>query len=108
MDSRYSVDRFVAGLLFGACIAWFASVAMDHWVLPSSIGQGLGLRLAIEAVVSACLVLPRPLLLKTVFRSRRSVFIQDEDVRAMLQGRVVGILSGVWVGATINSVLFSG
>ncbi|NKJ46262.1 hypothetical protein CIC12_05790 [Burkholderia sp. SG-MS1] len=108
MGSRYSVDRFVAGLLFGAFIAWFASVAMDHWVLSSPVGQGRGLRLVIEAVVSACLVLPRPLLLKTVLRSRRSVFIQDEDVRAMLRGRVVGILSGVWVGATINGLLFSG
>ncbi len=70
------------------------------------MGRAGGLRLAIEAAASACLVLPKPLLLKTVFRSRRHVFMQDVDVNAMLKGRVVGIASGIWMGATINSVLF--
>lgn len=106
MTSTYSVDRFIAGLLIGAVIAWFASAGMDHWGVSSHIEEGFALRLTIEALVAACLVLPQPLLLKTIFRSRRSVFIRDEDVRAMLQGRVVGILGGVWVGATINSMLF--
>lgn len=106
MVAGYSVDRFVAGFLMGAVIAWSASAGMDHWGVSGHIRDAVVLRLAIEAFLAACLVLPRPLLLKTIFRSRRSVFIRDEDVRAMLHGRIVGILGGVWVGATVNGVFF--
>lgn len=105
VSSTYPADRFSAGILFGAFVGWFASAGVDYWGLPSSLERGLGLRLAIEAAASACLVLPRPLLLKTVFRSRRSVFVQDEDVRAMLLGRVLGVPGGIWAGMLINSVI---
>jgi hypothetical protein len=95
MDSTYSVDRFVAGLLLGALVSWIISSSLDHWGLSSCVKDGLALRLAMEAVAAGCLILPRPLLRRTIFRSRRSVFIRDEDVRAMLQGRVVGM----WVAS---------
>lgn len=104
--SMYSVDRFAAGVLLGAVAGWLASVGVDHWELFSAGEHRFGLRLMIEAAAAACLVLPRPLLLKTVFRSRRSVFMRDADVDAMLRARALGIASGLWVGATINSMFF--
>lgn len=106
MSSTYAIDRFISGVLFGALVGWLVSAGADYWGSPFSAESGSGLRLALEAGVSACFVLPRPLLLATVFRSRRSVFVRDEDVRAMLLGRVVGVAGGMWVGAMINGVLF--
>lgn len=106
MDSRYSGKRFFAGVLLGAVVGWLASAGVDYWGVHLSMRKGFDSRLAIEVAVSACLVLPRPLLLKTVFRSRRNLFLREVDVNAMLKGRVVGIAVGIWVGATINSVLF--
>lgn len=106
MDSTYSAERFFASVLLGTLVGWLASAGVDYWGLRLSMRTGFDLRLAIEVAVSACLILPRPLLLKTVFRSRRNLFLRDVDVNAMLKGRVVGIASGIWLGATVNSVLF--
>ncbi|KXU85509.1 hypothetical protein CI15_20305 [Paraburkholderia monticola] len=92
-------------MVLGALVGWLVSAGVDHWRLMSSIDHGFGLRLALETAAACCLLLPRPLLLKTVFRSRRSVFIRDEDIRAMLLGRVVGVVSGIWIGATANCML---
>lgn len=106
MPLTYAGNSFLRGALLGALVGWFACTAVDHWAIASFVEQSLGVRLVIEAAASASLVLPRPLLLKTIFRLRRSVFIADEDVQAMLRGRVVGVIGGIWLGLTINSVLF--
>lgn len=106
VDSPYSADRFLASVLLGAIVGWLASAGVDYLRLQLSIGKGFDSRLAIEVAVSACLLMPRPLLMKTVFRSRRNLFMRDVDVNAMLKGRVLGIAGGIWVGATVNSVLF--
>ncbi|WP_143809135.1 hypothetical protein [Paraburkholderia susongensis] len=82
------------------------SAAVDFWGLPFSLGQRFVLRLVVEGMVSACVVLPQPLLLKTVLREKRDAFMLDEDVDAMLRGRLLGIAGGLWVGATINSMMF--
>ncbi|APA87431.2 hypothetical protein BJG93_18165 [Paraburkholderia sprentiae WSM5005] len=105
VHSTYLAERFFGGVTLGVLVGWFVSAGVDHWKLTFSIGHGFALRLALKAVASACLLLPRPLLLKTVLRSRRSVFTRDEHVRAMLMGRVVGLVGGIWVGATVNSLL---
>lgn len=106
VESPYSADRFSAGVLLGALVGWLASAGVDYLKLHLSFGKGFDSRLAIEVVVSACLLLPRPLLMKTVLRSRRNLFMRDADVNAMLKGRVMGIAGGIWLGATVNSVLF--
>ncbi|MBC8730937.1 hypothetical protein [Paraburkholderia sp. UCT2] len=104
--SAYLTDRFVWGIALGALVGWAISAGVDHWRISHSIDPRFGLRLTPETVASACLLLPRPLLLKTVFRLRRSVFMRDEDVHAMLMGRLFGVLGGVWLGATVNCLLF--
>jgi hypothetical protein len=106
VQSTYSAERFFWGVALGALVGWLVSAGVDYWGLVSSFDRRFGLRLGLEVAASACLLLPKPLLMKTVFRSRRSIFVRDEDVRAMLMGRVIGVIGGIWFGATANGMLF--
>ncbi|MEW6340407.1 MAG: hypothetical protein AB1704_06970 [Pseudomonadota bacterium] len=91
----HPVDRLMSGLFLAALVTMSALFALS--MIPvGSFNDGLGLwHVAAGLAVAACIVFPRPLLLCTLLRAKRSPFLLDVDVNSMLIGRVMGLVFGV-------------
>ncbi|SIT43734.1 conserved membrane hypothetical protein [Paraburkholderia ribeironis] len=102
----HSSDRFIVGVLLGGAITAALAVVMTYFSIPSGhYGTG-AVRLAISGVIASCILFPRPLLFKTLLRSRRDVFLLDEDLNALLLGRAVGVICGLFAAVAIVASLF--
>ncbi|WP_052420949.1 hypothetical protein [Paraburkholderia ferrariae] len=97
----HSTDRLVSGALAGAIVTAFALLLLIWLDIPPEKHVGTALRLAVPLLISACAVLARPLLLKTVLRSRRDPLMLDEDLNSLLVGRALGVVAGFFFGVTL-------
>lgn len=100
---RHPVDRLFAGLFLTVAVTVTAIVALS--LLPfAGFDDGFSLRPVIAgAIVAACVVFPRTLLLRTVWRKRRSPFLLDDVLNNMLIGRAIGLIGGVIAGVWVLS-----
>jgi hypothetical protein len=96
-------DRLVAGVLIGALVTVFFVVGMLYLGVPSERHAGMAARLGLPVALASVLLFPMPLLHRTVLRERRSEFLLDEDLNAMLMGRLIGVIGGVALGVTVAS-----
>lgn len=62
---------------------------------------GLGILLG----VSSCILLPVPLLQRTVLRHRRDPFVDNEDLDNLLLGRFVGLILGLVAAIWLRSMV---
>jgi hypothetical protein len=97
----YPTDKFVAGVLLGCCLTAAFVVALMYFGIPNADHSSVFERLAIPVLAAACILYPRPVLLKTILRDRRDAFTLEEDVNAMLLGRTIGVLGGLAMGLTL-------
>ncbi|WP_233874677.1 hypothetical protein [Paraburkholderia adhaesiva] len=96
-----STDRLVSGAVTGALLT-AAIVILTIWLdLPSWRHADAFVRLAVPAAISAALLFPRPLLLRTVWKSRRDPWVFDEDLDQLMRGRAVGLVGGMFIGITL-------
>ncbi len=94
-------DKLVGGVLMGALLTAVFVVGLLYLGIPSEHHAGMVARLGLPVALSSVLLFPMPLLHRTVLRERRSEFILDEDLNAMLLGRVIGVIGGLALGVTL-------
>jgi hypothetical protein len=97
----HSSDRLVAGVLTGALLTTVFVVGMLYLGIPAEHHANMPMRLGLPVALSCLLLFPMPLMRRTVLRERRSQFVLDEDLNAMLLGRVIGVIGGVVLGVTL-------
>ncbi|CAD6560548.1 hypothetical protein ACFQ3P_34250 [Paraburkholderia sabiae] len=100
MDGHPS-DRLVAGVLVGALLTTVFVVGMLYLGIPAEHHANMAMRLGLPVALSCALLFPMPVLHRTVLRERRSQFLLDEDLNALLLGRVIGVIGGVALGVTL-------
>lgn len=98
-------DRLVAGVLVGGALTAVAVVGMLYLGIPSEHHANLAMRLGVPVALASGMLFPWPLLQRTVLRARRSDFLLDEDLNAVLLGRVIGVIGGLAIGATLATEL---
>jgi hypothetical protein len=97
----HSTDRLVAGSIAGGIVTASAVVLLNWLDFPSDRHFNGFVRLAVPALLSACALFPRPLLLRTVLRDRRDPMLLDDDLNHTLIGRALGLVGGVFIGITL-------
>ncbi len=105
VDSNDSVNKFMGGLFFGALVTTVIALAIGFLVDSFSILARLHSlhQIVVSAVVAALTLITRPVLLKTVWSSRRDPFLLDQDVTAIIQGRALGIVFGIIMAILIQN-----
>lgn len=105
MDT-HSTDKLIDGTLMGAITTAAVVVVLQYLGIPSEHYGSVAMQIAIPIVIAGCILLSRPLLLRTVLRSRRDPLLLDEDLNATLTGRIVGMIGGFFIGITLCSQFF--
>jgi hypothetical protein len=100
--NSHPIDRLIGGVLTGAIVTAAVSVILSYIGMPSGYGS-VGMRAAAPIVVSAGILFPRPILLRTVLGSWRDPVLLDEDLTVTLKGRAVGLIGGFFFGITLCS-----
>ncbi|MEX3931991.1 hypothetical protein AB4Y32_09285 [Paraburkholderia phymatum] len=101
----HSSDRLVAGVLLGAFVTSAFVIGMLYLGIPSGRHAHMAMRLGLPVALSCALLFPVPLLHRTVLRDRRSLFVLDEDLNALLLGRAIGVMGGIALGVTLATEL---
>jgi hypothetical protein len=101
MMHGHPVDRLVAGAIVGALVTTVLVLLLVWLDIPPEKRVGPAIRLAVPMLISACALLIRPLLHKTVLRERRDPLMLDEDLNQLLIGRVLGVVGGFFFGITL-------
>ncbi|WP_233862530.1 hypothetical protein [Paraburkholderia adhaesiva] len=101
-----STDRLVSGAITGALLT-AAIVILAIWLdFPSRRYADSFVRLAVPVMISAAVLFPRPLLLRTIWNGRRQPWVLDEDLDQLMRGRTVGLIGGVLIGITMAGQMF--
>ncbi|MFM0340953.1 hypothetical protein [Paraburkholderia fungorum] len=91
----HPVDKMFGGLFLTSLITLAILMVLPALPVPALNGT-LGIRqLLIGMSIAVGIVFPRPVLLRTLLRARRSPFLLDQDIDSMLIGRVMGLVFGV-------------
>ncbi|WP_345817782.1 hypothetical protein AAGS40_29655 (plasmid) [Paraburkholderia sp. PREW-6R] len=97
-SSDYLLRGSLQGLVLESALA-SAGMLVARSVDSSSLEMVVAL---LGAVLCGMLILLwRPLFDLTVWKSRRSPFVLDEDVRATIGGRLIGLVLGLGFGITV-------
>ncbi|WP_321886068.1 hypothetical protein [Paraburkholderia bannensis] len=99
----HPTDKLVAGSIVGGILTALLVVLMVWLDFPSDRHYSAAVRLAVPALISACLLFPRPLLHRTVLREKRDPNLLDEDLNLLLLGRVLGLIGGIIFGISLAS-----
>ncbi|CAG9273134.1 conserved membrane hypothetical protein [Paraburkholderia unamae] len=105
MMHGHPVDRLVAGAIVGALVTAILVLLLVWLDIPPEKQVGLAVRLAVPVLISACALLIRPLLFKTVLRERRDPLMLEEDLNQLLVGRALGVVGGFFFGVTLATQL---
>ncbi len=97
----HSTDRLVAGSIVGGIVTAFAVVLLTWLDFPSERHFNVYVRLAVPVLIAACVLFPRPLLMRTVLHERRDPTLLDEDLNHLLLGRALGLVGGLFIGITL-------
>lgn len=100
---KHPVDRLVGGIFFAVIVTLAVMVGLA--LLPfGNLDEARSLHVGLGIALSACIVLPRPLLMRSIWRGR-DPFILDDEVDNMLIGRVIGIVCGAAAGVFVLATL---
>ena len=100
MDT-HSTDKLIGGALAGAIVTAVVVVILRYFGIPSGRYDNVVAQAVAPIVVAAFILLTRPLLLRTVLHSRRDPLLLDEDLNAILIGRTLGLIGGLFIGITL-------
>lgn len=99
--SRQSTDELVAGSIVGGIVTALFVVLLVYLDFPPERRFDVFTRLAVPALLAACVLFPRPLLLRTVLRTRRHPMLLDGDLNLTLAGRALGLIGGLLIGSAL-------
>ncbi|WP_321813790.1 MULTISPECIES: hypothetical protein [unclassified Paraburkholderia] len=99
----HPTDKLVAGAIVGGVLTALLVVLLVWLDFPSDRHYSAPLRLAVPALISACLLFPRPLLHRTVLHAKRDPNLLDEDLNLLLLGRLMGLAGGIVFGISLAS-----
>jgi hypothetical protein len=105
MMHGHPVDRLVAGAIVGALVTTVIVLLFVWLDIPPEKLVGAAVRLAVPLVISACALLIRPLLFRTLLSKRRDPMMLDEDLNQLLVGRALGVVGGFFFGITLATQL---
>ena len=100
MDT-HSTDKLIGGALAGAIVTAVVVVVLRYLGFPSGRYDNVVLQAAVPILVAGCLLLTRPLLFRTVLRSRRDPLLLDQDLNSILTGRTIGLIGGFFIEITL-------
>ena len=100
MDT-HSTDKLIGGALAGAIVTAAVIVIFRYFGIPSGRYDNVVAQAVAPIVVAAFILFIRPLLLRTVLRSRRDPLLLDEDLNVILMGRTLGLIGGFFIGITL-------
>jgi len=103
----YPTDQLVSGMLKAALLTAalvFVSVYFGASLDAHYINRFF--ELGVPVLVSALILFPRPLLLRTLLRAKRDPFLLDEDLNLLLVGLAVGLVGGIFIGVTLCTEFF--
>jgi hypothetical protein len=105
VDSNDSVSQFMGGVFFGAFVTAVIVLLLGYagTFVPLIARLHSYQQILISAVIAVVVLITRPVLLKTVWSERRDPFLLDQDVVAMIQGRLLGIVFGIIVAILIQN-----
>ncbi|SDG57328.1 hypothetical protein SAMN05216466_1048 [Paraburkholderia phenazinium] len=103
MDTYSSTDKLIGGALIGAIFTAAVVVIFKYLGIPSGRYGNEVIQVVAPIVAAACILLPRPLLLRTILRERRDPLLLDEDLNATMTGRALGLIGGFFIGITLCS-----
>ncbi len=105
MESNDSVSKFMGGIFLGsfvtAVVVLLIGYAVSMVAALSSVHAIYQIAIAVVIVILAIIV--HPVLLKTVWSERRDPFLLDQDINAIIQGRLIGIPFGIIVAILIQN-----
>lgn len=109
MLDTHGAERFLDGVLLSGLMTTVITLIilyLDETWRWSHHDSAL-MRLAVSAGVAGVMVFTRPLLHRTILRSRRNIFLDDNDLTQTLFGRAVGLLGGLVLAIGMGADLFS-
>ena len=93
---KHPVDRLIAGIFVAVLVTVVVMVLLG--IVPfGDLDEARVLHVVLGITISACIVLPRPLMMRTFWRGRYP-FILDDEINNMLLGRGIGLLCGAAAG----------
>jgi hypothetical protein len=101
MNIAEPTNHLVASTLLAGLTTAMIVSCFRYFDIPSGHLANTATQILVPIVVAAALLLTRPLLLRTLLRDRRSPFLLDEDLNAMLIGRALGLIGGACIGITL-------
>lgn len=99
----HPTDKLVAGAIVGGILTALLVVLLVWLDFPSDRHYSAVVRLTVPALISACLLFPRPLLYRTILREKRDPSLLDEDLNLLLVGRALGLIGGIIFGISLAS-----
>jgi hypothetical protein len=99
----HPTDKLVAGTIFGGILTALLVVLMVWLDFPSDRHYSAVVRLSVPALISACVLFPRPILHRTILREKRDPSLLDEDLNLLLVGRALGLIGGIIFGISLAS-----
>nr|WP_315598872.1 hypothetical protein [uncultured Cupriavidus sp.] len=98
---RHPVDRLFTGIFLSAGVTLVVMMLLAQ--LPfGDLDESRGLHILLAVVIAACIVLPRTLLMRTIWRGR-DPFILEDELNNMLIGRGIGLVGGAIAGVFVLS-----
>lgn len=96
---KHPVDRLFGGIFLAVIVTVTAMVLLA--LLPlDALGVGRIAHVLTGVAVAACIVIPRPLLKRTVWHGR-DPFVLDDELDNMLIGRGIGLVCGAAAGVFV-------
>jgi len=99
------MGSFFIGAVVTAIVLLTIDYASTFWPLLATLNEFE--RVLAAGIISIILLNARPLALKTIWAHRRNEFLLDEDLNAIIRGRIFGVPAGVVVAILIELCILS-
>jgi len=96
---KHPVDRLFGGIFLAVVVTVVVMVLLASLPLED-LGVGRIAHVLAGVAIAACIVLPRPLLKRTVWHGR-DPFVLDDELDNMLIGRGIGVVCGAAAGVFV-------
>ncbi len=98
---RHPVDHLFSGIFLAAGVTLVVMLLLAQ-VPFGDLDESRGVHVLLAVVIAACIVLPRILLMRTIWRGR-DPFILEDELNNMLIGRGIGLIGGAIAGVFVLS-----
>ncbi|RZT28822.1 hypothetical protein [Cupriavidus agavae] len=99
----HPVDRLFGGIFLAVLVTTTVMVLLTL-VPAGNLDEARLLHVGLAVGISACILLPSPVLKRTIWHGR-DPFVLDEELNNMIIGRTIGLAVGVAAGVFVLSTV---